>query len=179
MTDLFEFLAALALAAVALAAPAKADNADIAVCFAPEQNCAAFAVDAIDRAQREILVGAYNLTTGSGIAEALVAAKLRGVDVRVIADRTTPCERLGALSLLATAHVPVWIDNRARIAHAKTMVIDGAVVLAGSYNWTRGAASNSEDLNLITSSTIAANYAAHWQLRLSLSAPLADRNWCP
>jgi phosphatidylserine/phosphatidylglycerophosphate/cardiolipin synthase-like enzyme len=29
------------------------------------------------------------------------------------------------------------------------MVIDEAVTLTGSYNWTRGAASNSEDLNLI------------------------------
>jgi phosphatidylserine/phosphatidylglycerophosphate/cardiolipin synthase-like enzyme len=27
----------------------------------------------------------------------------------------------------------------ARIAHAKTMVIDGAVTLMGSMNWTRGA----------------------------------------
>jgi hypothetical protein len=31
--------------------------------------------------------------------------------------------------------VPVWIDDRARIAHAKTMVVDGTVTLMGSYNW--------------------------------------------
>src|ERR1700746_269924 len=36
---------------------------------------------------------AYRLTTGSGIVEALVRAKERGVDVRLIADKTTPCER--------------------------------------------------------------------------------------
>ena len=35
-------------------------------------------------------IGAYGLTTGAGIVEALVRAKERGVDVRLIADRTTP-----------------------------------------------------------------------------------------
>jgi 3-phenylpropionate/cinnamic acid dioxygenase small subunit len=40
------------------------------------------------------------------------------------------------------------------------MVIDGAATLQGSYNWTRGAAANSEDLNLISSPAVAAAYAA-------------------
>jgi phosphatidylserine/phosphatidylglycerophosphate/cardiolipin synthase-like enzyme len=38
--------------------------------------------------------------------------------------------------------VPIWIDAQARLAHAKTMVIDDAVTLMGSYNWTRGVAVN-------------------------------------
>jgi len=37
--------------------------AQIAVCFAPEQDCADFAVRAIDAARQQVLVGAYNLTT--------------------------------------------------------------------------------------------------------------------
>ena len=77
-------------------AASVASNAAIAVCFSPEEDCAAFAVRAIDDAQSEILVGAYGLTTGSGIVEALVRAKQRGVDVRLIADKATP-------SLLASA----------------------------------------------------------------------------
>jgi hypothetical protein len=36
-------------------------------------------------AEREILVGAYGLTTGSGIVEALVWVKQRGGDVRLSA----------------------------------------------------------------------------------------------
>jgi hypothetical protein len=48
-------------------------------------------------------------------------------------------------------------------------VIDGAVNLKGSYNWTRGAAQNSEDLNLASSQTVAAAYAAHWRYRLAVS----------
>jgi hypothetical protein len=37
----------------------------VAICFAPDEDCAAFAVRAIDNAEREILVGAFGLTTGS------------------------------------------------------------------------------------------------------------------
>jgi phosphatidylserine/phosphatidylglycerophosphate/cardiolipin synthase-like enzyme len=97
----------------------------------PEEDCAAFAVRAINNAEREILVGAYGLTTGSGIVEALVRAKERGVDVRLIADKTTPCRRESGIEPLAAAGVPVWIYARARIA---TMVIDSAVTLTGSMN---------------------------------------------
>jgi phosphatidylserine/phosphatidylglycerophosphate/cardiolipin synthase-like enzyme len=65
-----------------------ASGAAVAVCFAPEEDCAAFAVRAIDNAESEILVSAYGLTTGSGIVEALARAEGRGVDVRLIADKT-------------------------------------------------------------------------------------------
>lgn len=104
-------------------------SAAIAVCFAPEQNCAAFAVGAIDRARRQILVSAYNLTTGSGIVEALLRARGRGVDVRLIADKRTPCERNAGIDALAEAGTPIWIDRTVPIAHAKVMVIDSALTL--------------------------------------------------
>jgi phospholipase D len=151
-------------------------NVAIAVCFAPEEDCAAFAARAIDNAEREILVGAYGLTTGSGIIEALVRAKERGVDVRLIADKTTPCAHASGIEPLVAAGVPIWIDHQARIAHAKTMVIDGAVTLTGSMNWTRGASANSEDLNLISSPAVAAACAAHWRERLAVSARFERRD---
>ena len=162
-----------------LAASSVASGAAIAVCFSAEEDCAAFAVRAINNAEREILVGAYRMTTGSGIVEALVRAKERGVDVRLIADRTTPCERESGIEPLAAAGVPVWIDAQARVAHAKAMVIDGAVTLTGSMNWTRGAAVSSQDLNLISSPAVAAAYAAHWHERLALSVRFDRReDWC-
>jgi phosphatidylserine/phosphatidylglycerophosphate/cardiolipin synthase-like enzyme len=130
-------------------------DAAIAVCFAPEEDCAAFAVRAIDNAEREILVSAYRLTVGSGVVGALIQAKERGVDVRVIADRTAPCGRASGIDPLAAAGVPIWIGDQARIAHAKAMVIDGDPTLMGSMNWTNAAARNSEDLNLIASRPVA------------------------
>jgi phosphatidylserine/phosphatidylglycerophosphate/cardiolipin synthase-like enzyme len=171
----------LAISALSPALPATsvAPNATIAVCFSPEEDCAVFAVRAIDHAEREILVNAYRLTVGSGIVGALIRAKERGVDVRPIADKTAPCGRARGIDPLAAAGVPVWIDDQARIAHAKTMIIDDAVTLMGSCNWTRGAAANSEDLNLVSSPEVAAAYARHWHNRLAVSVGF-DRHedWC-
>ena len=145
----------------------------------PRRRLRRFAARTIDNAEREILVGAYGLTTGSGIVEALVRAKGRGVDVRLVADKTTPCPATNGIGPLAEAGVPIWIDAQARIAHAKTMVIDEAVTLMGSYNWTRGAAANSENLNLVSSPAVAAAYAAHWRERLAVSVRYERReDWC-
>jgi phosphatidylserine/phosphatidylglycerophosphate/cardiolipin synthase-like enzyme len=177
----FSVALSLSLAAFAPTLPATsvASRAAIAVCLTPEEDCAAFAVRAINNGEREILVGAYALTTGSGIVEALVRANERGVDVRLIADKTTSCERESGIEPLAAAGVPICIDAHARIAHAKTMVIDSAVTLTGSMNWTRGAAVNSEDLNLVSSPAVAAAYAAHWRRRLAASVRYDRReDWC-
>jgi phosphatidylserine/phosphatidylglycerophosphate/cardiolipin synthase-like enzyme len=126
-----------------------------------------------------ILVNAYALTTSSTTVDALIRAKRRGVDVRVLADRTTPCERHSGLGPLAEAGVPVWIDYSARIAHSKSMVIDSKLTLTGSMNWSGGAARNSENLNLVASPSIAAAYAGHWHQRLALSLPYTQRDdWC-
>ena len=77
------------VATLPVTALAAAPSATIDTCFAPESDCAAFAVRAIEHAEREILVGAYGLTTGSGIVEALLRASRRGIDVKLIVDKTT------------------------------------------------------------------------------------------
>ena len=89
------FSIALSLAIGASAPNLAASGAAIAVSFAPEDDCAAFDVRAINNAEGEILVGAYGLTTGSGIVEALVRAKERGVDVRLIPGRLVRTDFVG------------------------------------------------------------------------------------
>ena len=59
------------------------------------------------------------------------------------------------------------------------MVIDGTVTVMGSYNWTRNAARNFEDLNLVSSRAVAAAYAAQWSTRQAISVRFAAReDWC-
>jgi phosphatidylserine/phosphatidylglycerophosphate/cardiolipin synthase-like enzyme len=177
-------LSALLFAAFTAAmpvAPASSitTGAAIATCFAPEENCNTFAIDAVNGAEREILISAYSLTTGSGIPEALARAAQRGVDIRLIADRSTPCGANAGVDLIVRAGASVWIDQGVRIAHAKTMVIDRKVTLVGSMNWSKGAGLNSENLNLVVSPEVAETYAAHWRQRLSASVPFTGRDqWC-
>jgi len=160
--------------------PPTSPELSIDTCFAPEGQCAAMAIREIDAAEQRILVNAYALTAGAGFAEALVRAKARGADVEVIADRGVPCERHSGVPMLIDAAIPVWIDSKVRLAHAKVMVIDGAVTLVGSYNWTVQASLNSEDLNVVRSPSVAAQYERHWRTRRDASTPYRMRDdWCP
>ena len=84
---------------LAAAAPA----ATIKTCFASESDCAALAIRAVDRAAHEILVGPYGLTTGSGTVEALLRGHLRDVEIKLIADKTTPWGRRSGTDPLAAA----------------------------------------------------------------------------
>jgi hypothetical protein len=61
----FSVALSLALRTFALTLPTSsvASGAAIAVCFTPEEDCAAVAVRAVNNAEREILVGAYGLTS--------------------------------------------------------------------------------------------------------------------
>jgi hypothetical protein len=64
----------LALGVLSFAAPVSSlgTGVAVAVCFSPEEDCTALAVDAIDRAEIQILVSAYGLTTSSKAVEALI-----------------------------------------------------------------------------------------------------------
>jgi phospholipase D len=173
-----------AIAAIAFAAspdPMVPVTTDLSIetCFAPEGQCAAMAIREINEAEHRILVNAYALTGGAGFAEALVRAKQRGVEVEVIADRGVPCERHSGVPMLVEAAIPVWIDQRVRLAHAKVMIIDDQTVIAGSYNFTVQASLNSEDLIIIRSTVVSARFSMHWKLRRDQSSPYVVReDWC-
>jgi hypothetical protein len=65
--------------------------ASIATYFAPEQDYPGLAIAAIDATLHEVLVKAYALASGSAIPAALIRLHARGVDIRLSADRSTPC----------------------------------------------------------------------------------------
>lgn len=64
---MFSFALPLALAALSrtVRVSSAASGATIAACVIPEEDCTAFAIRGIESAEREILVGAYSLMTGS------------------------------------------------------------------------------------------------------------------
>jgi hypothetical protein len=81
-------------------------------------------VDALTGAKKSVLVQAYSFTSAP-IAKALVDAHRRGVEVKVILDRSNRTAHYSAATFLAHAGIPVWIDAQHAIAHDKVMIIDG------------------------------------------------------
>ncbi len=115
---------------------------------------------------------AYSFTS-KPIAEALIEAHDRGVDVQAVLDKSdTAGSSAPVAALLAGADIPVLIDSKHAIAHNKVMIIDGQVVLTGSFNFTNAAEhANAENLLCLRDSALATIYARNWSAHASHSDP--------
>lgn len=144
----------------------------IEVAFSPNGGATALVVKTIAGAKKSILVQAYSFTSAQ-IAKALVEARARGVDVRVILDKSQKSERYTSATYLANHGVPVWIDAAHAIAHNKVIVIDGDTVITGSFNFTKAAAEkNAENVLVLHGNPdLARIYDANWREHFSHSDP--------
>lgn len=155
-------LALLALLAAAYPVDHPSIPVQAQVYFSPQGGCTDACVAEISAAKTVVLVQAYSFTS-LPIAKALKAAKDRGVDVRVILDKSQKTEKYTAADFLVNSGVPVVIDDRHAIAHNKVMVIDHATVITGSFNFTKAAEeNNSENLLVLRSADLAKIYEQNW-----------------
>ncbi|WP_240732091.1 phospholipase D family protein [Geobacter sp. FeAm09] len=100
----------------------------------------------INHARQEILLQAYSFTS-KPIAKALLDAKKRGVRVEVVLDKSNATAKYSAATFLANTGFPVLIDAEHAIAHNKVIIIDRAVLITGSFNFTAAAEDkNAENL---------------------------------
>jgi phosphatidylserine/phosphatidylglycerophosphate/cardiolipin synthase-like enzyme len=103
-------------------------------------------------AKRYLYVAVYTLTSPRAVG-AMVAAKKRGVDVRVITDRqrTEDVKQRTALHTLHLAGIPIVVNEHDGLMHLKQVVIDDEVNTSGSMNHTTsGNRYNDERLDVIT-----------------------------
>ncbi len=136
---------------------------EIKVAFSPRGGCTEAIVRQLDAAQQSVLVQAYSFTSAP-IAQALVQAHKRGVHVEVILDKSQRSEKYSSADFVAHAGIPTYIDAEHAIAHNKIMIIDGRVVITGSFNFTKSAEEhNAENLLVIHDPDLAAKYTANWQ----------------
>lgn len=138
--------------------------------FSPGGQVQSHIVNKIERAQKSIDVMAYSFTS-KPIAEALIAAKQRGVAIRVITDKTQKKEKYTVIHELAQAGIPIWLDLTVSIQHNKIMIIDNRELITGSYNFTRSAeVRNAENCLFIKNDyPLIDKYAQYFQKRLRVS----------
>jgi len=153
----------------------------VQVGFAPWDNAEGMVVDAIRGATQQILVQAFSFTSRT-LANALIAARRRGVDVRVMADREqTFGGEASRIPDLAQAGIPVILEVRYQSAHNKVMVIDAgtaeAAVITGSYNWTYAAQyKNAENVLILRHNPeLVKAYAANWRRHQADALPYTEQ----
>ena len=159
--------------------PALPARGTVQVAFTPWDNAEGLIVDGIRRAKHQILVQSFSFTSRA-LANALMAAKRRGVDVQIMADREqTSSGEASRIPELVQAGIPVVLEVRYQSAHNKVMVMDAgtadAAVVTGSYNWTYAAQyKNAENVLILRHNPDVANaYAANWRRHFADALPYA------
>ncbi len=97
-------------------------------------------IDRINAAQTSIHTASFEFDL-TPVAQALVAAKQRGVDVRWVTDDENGLQAdedpgRGQFAMLQKAGVEVRADDRTALMHNKFWIFDGAIVWTGSTNIT-------------------------------------------
>ncbi|WP_206093559.1 phospholipase D family protein [Pandoraea sp. ISTKB] len=153
---------------LALVSPASYAQPDVQVGFSPEGTARALVLETLGSARQSIQMLAYSFQAPD-IMEALVAAKRRGVDVRVVVDkkRNEGKTSRDAMDWVTRQGVEVRTNDRFHIHHDKTIIVDGATVETGSFNFAKSAETgNSENVVVIRGMPdVARQYVEHWQSR--------------
>lgn len=129
----------------------------IEVAFSPNEGAEALVIKVINSAHNEIRMLSYSFTSAP-VTQALLNAKHRGVDIKLVADFESNVEMdkkgkykspksIAALSALSTAGVDVRTIKVYAIHHDKVIIVDGVTTELGSFNYSAAAANrNSENV---------------------------------
>lgn len=119
----------------------------VEVFFSPSGDCLQAVVREIAKARHEVLVQAYSFNVRE-IAEALVAAKTRGVNVTVVLDRINE-EAASDLPFLVEQGLAPLLDAHHVIAPSHVVILDAQVVVTGSFTFTPRSSDNAENLVIL------------------------------
>lgn len=143
----------------------------VQVLFSPDDRPESELVNLLDTAQTDVEFLAFSFTSNP-LGEGLMRADEAGVRVRGVMDEDQASSNIGSeLPAFRSAGLDVRLDGNPGQMHEKVFIIDGEVVVLGSYNFSRGAnESNDENLLVVHSPLIASLFADEFA-RIYAAAP--------
>lgn len=120
----------------------------------------------INDADESIYIIAYGITLDS-MGEALLGRVNAGVTVQGIFETRAATAQGSEFPTIGCAGADVRRDGNPNTFHHKAIVIDGEVVITGSFNFSDNAKSNSENVTIIFSEEIAAAYIQEFERRFT------------
>jgi hypothetical protein len=137
-------------------------QAGAAALFSPNGGVRARLIAEINRAQSTMDIAIYSFTADE-IRNALIQARDRGVQIRILADsdQANNQGQGGEIPTLQSLgfNVKLLAGLQNGIMHNKYMIIDGRLLVTGSYNWSVSAESyNFENALFIQGSTVIQSY---------------------
>lgn len=122
-------------------------------------------INVINSSKKNLNVAIYSLTK-KDIVQAIIAAKQRGVNVRIITDRQESNSRSENEQIvkIKSAGIEVKINSHPGLMHMKVTIADGNTVTTGSYNYTNNATyENDEVLIVIKNADIAQKFSNQFE----------------
>jgi len=108
-------------------------------------------VDLINNAEESIYAEVY-IFTSDEIADAIVSARARGVDVKIIIDGNVEGEKIEEIiTKLKSAGVELR-EHTLKTLHSKFAIFDGKRVLIGSHNWSKSAITRNREVSIVLES---------------------------
>lgn len=137
--------------------------ADTQVYFSPNGGCQDAVITEISKAQKTIDIAMYYLTSRE-IAQELVKAKDRKVSIRIVLDQSQETQAYSKSRYLIKNGIEVRYCVCSGLMHNKFAVIDGKVLITGSFNWTATAdQQNEENLLVMTDKELIKKYADRFE----------------
>lgn len=136
----------------------------VEIYFSPDDGVEARIVELIDAAQRSVRFMAFSFTSDA-IGEAMLERAAAGVLVQGVFDESQLRSNRGSeYEGMLGAGLDVRVDGSPGKLHHKVIVLDGRIVILGSYNFSLSAETrNDENMLVIHDESIAAAFEAEWQ----------------
>jgi phosphatidylserine/phosphatidylglycerophosphate/cardiolipin synthase-like enzyme len=102
----------------------------------------------------------------------LIDAKNRGVEVKIIIEEENAYGQGSDYRMLKEAGVDIRLDGNPALMHHKFMVVDGEIIVTGSYNWSTAAEDrNDENFVVIRDRSVAERFIQEFNRLLSIARP--------
>ena len=134
----------------------KANNMQIY--FSPQDKTISNAVLPIIENAKDYIYIPIFVITENRVVEALINAKQRGVDVRLISDALNASSKYSKIRVLRTNGVPVKIENYAGKMHSKTMIVDDKYSIIGSMNFSKSGETKNDENTIVLENAEIAKY---------------------
>lgn len=118
--------------------------------FSPHGDCPQRIRNLLAQARRTVDLCVFTITDDR-LTSAVLDAHGRGVRVRIITDNDKAADLGSDADRFLQAGIDLRVDRTEYHMHHKFALFDNAILLNGSYNWTRGAAANNEENFIVTS----------------------------
>lgn len=140
--------------------------------FSPDDHIQAALLDLLNNSESSIYFLAYSFTADP-LGEAIRKRAEAGITVSGVMDADQMTTNSGTeYDAFRTAGLDVRLDGEPGLMHHKVMIIDGKIVVMGSYNFTASAEKyNDENVIVINSPEIAAQYIEEFRRVYAAAQP--------